>query len=213
MSMLKNWDVGGGLSDFWAYIREPRPHRWTVWGLAIVLPLLIFYGFSKYLVPYERPKPQIIYFENRKADRSEAEIRADWVARAKETRRIAEKLITLAVREYANTEKVTKLVTDGDDKVKREVVNDLPSRLAARRRIMSYVYNVPELQKDGESKFDYGKRTREVTNPVVEKMFREYGPKYAKRAKDLGQGGGYTRIIKKGPRRGDASEVVILELV
>ena len=51
MSMLKNWDVGGGLSDFWAYIREPRPHRWTVWGLAIVLPLLIFYGFSKYLVP------------------------------------------------------------------------------------------------------------------------------------------------------------------
>ena len=87
MSMLKNWDVGGGLSDFWAYIREPRPHRWTVWGLAIVLPLLIFYGFSKYLVPYEKPKPQIIYFENWKADRSEAEIRADWVARAKETTR------------------------------------------------------------------------------------------------------------------------------
>ena len=50
MSMLKNWDVGGGLSDFWAYIREPRPHRWTVWGLAIVLPLLIFYGFSNLCV-------------------------------------------------------------------------------------------------------------------------------------------------------------------
>ena len=40
MSMLKNWDVGGGLSDFWAYIREPRPHRWTVWGLAIALDRL-----------------------------------------------------------------------------------------------------------------------------------------------------------------------------
>ena len=135
------------------------------------------------------------------------------LARAKETRRIAEKLITLAVREYENTEKVVKQVTDDDEKVKREVVNDAPSKLAARRRIMRYVYNVPEPKNDGESKYDYGKRSREVTNPIVEKMFREYGPKYAKRAKDMGTGGGYTRIIKKGPRRGDGSEVVILELV
>ncbi len=58
-----------------------------VGGGFLTTPLLIFYGFSKYLVPYERPKPQIIYFENWKADRSEAEIRADWVARAKETTR------------------------------------------------------------------------------------------------------------------------------
>ena len=50
-------------------------------------------------------------------------------------------------------------------------------------------------------------------HPLVEKMFREYGPKYYKRAQDMGTGGGYTRIIKKGPRRGDAAEVVILELV
>src|SRR3546814_3401528 len=44
------------------------------------------------LFPYttlfrSKPKPQIIYFENRKADRSEAEVRADWIARAKETTR------------------------------------------------------------------------------------------------------------------------------
>ena len=110
------------------------------------------------------------------------------LARAKETRRIAEKLITLAVREYANTEKVVKQVTEGDDKVKKEVVNDAPSKLAARRRIMRYVYNVPEPKKDGESKYDYNRRAREVGNPLVEKMFREYGPKYAKRAKDLGHG-------------------------
>ena len=135
------------------------------------------------------------------------------LARAKETRRIAEKLITLAVKEYANTQKVTKLITEGDDKVKREIVIDAPSKLAARRRLMQYVYNVPETKKDGESKFDYRKRTGDVTHPVVEKMFREYGPKYYKRAQDMGTGGGYTRIIKKGPRRGDASEVVILELV
>jgi large subunit ribosomal protein L17 len=44
-------------------------------------------------------------------------------------------------------------------------------------------------------------------------MFNEYGPKYDKRAEEKGQKGGYTRMIKKGPRRGDATEMVILELV
>jgi len=140
------------------------------------------------------------------------------LARAKETRRIAEKLITLAVKEYANTQKATKKVAEFDTKgnkeiVKKEVEIDAPSKLAARRRIMQYVYNVPEPKKDGESKYDYTRRAAEVTHPLVEKMFREYGPKYYKRAQDMGTGGGYTRIIKKGPRRGDASEVVILELV
>src|SRR3546814_16470907 len=87
MGMLNNWDVGGGVSDFWDYIRQPRPHRWTSWGVAVVLALVVFWGFGKYLIPYEKPKPQIIYFENWKADRSEAEVRADWIARAKETTR------------------------------------------------------------------------------------------------------------------------------
>jgi large subunit ribosomal protein L17 len=134
-------------------------------------------------------------------------------ARAKETRRIAEKLITLAVREYANDLKVVKKVADGDTKVKKEFTNDSPSKLAARRRIMQYVYEIPEPKQEKESKFNYKKRTDEVNHPLVEKMFREYGPKYYKRSQDLGQGGGYTRIIKKGPRRGDAAEVVIVELV
>ncbi len=135
------------------------------------------------------------------------------LARAKETRRIAEKLITIAVKEHANTVKVKKTVTVDGEKIKREVINDAPSKLAARRRLMQFLYNVPEPRKDGESKYDYKKRSAEVTNPLVEKMFREYGPKYFERAKEMGTGGGYTRIIKKGPRRGDASEMVILELV
>ena len=135
------------------------------------------------------------------------------LARAKETRRIAEKLITIAVKEHASTLKVVKEVKDGDEKLKKEITIDAPSKLAARRRLMSYLYDIPELKKDGESKFEYKKRTAEIKHPLVEKMFREYGPKYYKRAQDLGQGGGYTRIIKKGPRRGDAAEVVILELV
>jgi hypothetical protein len=83
--MFNNLDVTGGLSDFWTYVREPRPHRWAVWGVAIALTWVVFHGVSEYLIPYEKPKPSIVYFENWKATRSAAEIRADWVARAKET--------------------------------------------------------------------------------------------------------------------------------
>ena len=77
--------------------------------------------------------------------------------RAKETRKEAEKLITLAKR--------------GD--------------LHARRQAMAYI-------KDED---------------VVAKLFDEIAPKYEERH------GGYTRILKLGPRQGDVAEAVFLELV
>ena len=129
--------------------------------------------------------------------------------RAKETQKIAEKLITKAISQYDSTVEVTKKINGADTKV----VNDSPAKLAARRLIISYLYDVPETKKPKESKYDYNKRTGEVNMPVVEKLFREIAPKYEQRAKDKGQGGGYTRILKKGERRGDGAEVVILELV
>ena len=77
--------------------------------------------------------------------------------RAKEARRQAEKMITLA-----------KL---GD--------------LHARRQVLAYVYD----------------------ESVVTKLFDEIAPKYEDRQ------GGYTRILKLGPRKGDNAELVFLELV
>lgn len=77
--------------------------------------------------------------------------------RAKEARRAAEKMITLAKR--------------GD--------------LHARRQVLTYV----------------------IDEDVVTKLFEEIAPKYADR------NGGYTRILKLGPRHGDCAEVVFLELV
>ncbi|MFA5636347.1 MAG: 50S ribosomal protein L17 [Anaerovoracaceae bacterium] len=77
--------------------------------------------------------------------------------RAKEARKIAEKMITLGKR--------------GD--------------LHARRQAMSVIFD----------------------EDVVKKLFDEIAPKYAER------NGGYTRILKLGPRQGDAAEMVFLELV
>jgi len=105
------------------------------------------------------------------------------LARAKEARSIAEKLITLAAREYDNTVTVNKVVVENGEKFKRDIVNDAPSKLAARRKMMTYLYDVQELKQEGESKFNYRERTKEVKHPLVEKMFREIGPKYRERAK------------------------------
>jgi len=77
--------------------------------------------------------------------------------RAKETKRLAEKMITLAKR--------------GD--------------LHARRQALAFM----------------------TDETAVNTMFTELAEKYQDRD------GGYTRIIKIGPRRGDAAEMVILELV
>ena len=129
-------------------------------------------------------------------------------AKPKEVRRIAERLITLAVKEHENTVTVTKeFHNDKGQLVQQEVVNDAPSKLAARRQILSYLYNVPVAREEDERKADYKARQREVKYPVVEKLFREIAPACKER------NGGYTRMYKMGPRRGDGAEMALIKLV
>lgn len=143
-------------------------------------------------------------------------------AKAKEIRRIAEKLITLAIKEKDNFEEVTikAKVAKKDDSGKRlkEVVNgkkvtvfdevdktikkDLPSRLNARRKMLSVFYPVTEVPAEGRKK-----RSNTFSVDMPKKMFEEIAPKY------VGRPGGYTRIIKLGARRGDGAEEVIIELI
>ena len=136
------------------------------------------------------------------------------LARGKEVQSMAEHLITIAIRECDNTVEVTKKTkNDKQQIVELNVVNDAPARLAARRRVMRYLYDMPAVQMKDEDKDDFKARQKQVKHQVVEKLFREIAPKYKKRAEEKGQGGGYTRIVKMGPRRGDAAEMCILELV
>lgn len=138
--------------------------------------------------------------------------------RAKETKAIVDSLIALAVKEADNCEevevkvskakldekgnKVTELVKSKNGreylKVVRETTTekrkkDMPSKLNARRKIMRNINKV----KDAEG--------NNVDLPT--KLFDELAPKYKN------NNGGYTKIIRKGQRRGDAAEVVILELI
>ena len=143
-------------------------------------------------------------------------------ARAKELRKIAEKLITLAVKEKDNFETVTvkakvaqkdkdgkrvKEVKDGKkvtvyDEIDKEIKKDLPSRLHARRQMLQVLYPVKEVPTESAGR---KKGTKEID--MVAKLFDEIAPKYADRK------GGYTRIVKIGQRKGDGAMEVLIELV
>ncbi len=142
--------------------------------------------------------------------------------KAKEIRKIAERLITMAVRERDNYETVTvtqkvpkktadgkrvKSVVDGKkvteyEEITKTIRKDKPSRLNARRQMLRVLYPVVEVPADGQKM-----RTKSKKVDMPAKLFDEIAPKYENRK------GGYTRIVKVGPRKGDGAEIVIIELV
>ena len=139
--------------------------------------------------------------------------------RAKEVKAIADSLISLAIKEKDNFEMVdvkvvkakldakgnkeTELVKSKNGKEYLKVVketttekrqNDMPTRLNARRKMMRKLNKVSDSEGN---KVD-----------LPSKLFNEIAPKYADK-----NVGGYTRIVKAGPRRGDGAEVAILQLI
>lgn len=147
-------------------------------------------------------------------------------ARAKEIRKQVEPLIALAVKEKDNFEEVkvmakvarkdangkrvkeTKEVNGVQkrvtvyDEVEKTIKKDMPSRLNARRKMLSVLYDVTEVPTKAA-----GRKANTKKADLVTKLFDEYGTKYALR------NGGYTRIVKIGTRKGDGAMEVLLELV
>lgn len=134
-------------------------------------------------------------------------------SRAKELKSIVDSLISLAIKEHKNFEeveqkvvkakldsngrKVTEKATSKNGKEYLKVVKeekmekrqkDMPSRLAARRKIMTKMNKVKGVD-------------------LVDKLFNEIAPKYENRV------GGYTTILKMEPRKGDNSKMAILKLI
>jgi large subunit ribosomal protein L17 len=88
------------------------------------------------------------------------------LARAKEVRSIAEKMVTLAIREHENTVSATKEYhNDKGQIVTIDVVNDAPAKLHARRLMMAYLYEMPHVREEDETKKEYASAPRRTTIP------------------------------------------------
>jgi len=108
-------------------------------------------------------------------------------AKAKELRRIAERLITRAIR-------LGPIAYTPFDKLSAA---DRARRQAAQRQMATFLTRFGVVQKGGEAK----------KIDLVEKVFLDLAKRFS------GRPGGYTRIVKLGLRRGDAAPMSLIEFV
>lgn len=100
---------------------------------------------------------------------------------------------------------------------RKMLYRNLVTALFKHERIQTTVPKAKEARIVAEKLITFAKKgdlhsrrmaARKVNEPeVLQKLFAEIGPRYAERP------GGYTRIMRLGPRRGDNAELAILELV
>jgi len=100
---------------------------------------------------------------------------------------------------------------------RKAMMGNLVTSLLAHEHVSTTVAKGKELKRQAEHMITFGKRgdlhsRRQVLRhiadkAVVSKLFDELAPRYSGRA------GGYTRLVRTGPRRGDGAEMVIVELV
>ena len=134
--------------------------------------------------------------------------------RAKSAAAYAEKIITLAVDTFEDVVTVEKTTLDNNGKEKKvSVSKDGVKKLNARRQIIAMLQDRQEQRKKGEKLVDFEARTQGIEMPLIEKIFDDIAPKYAERAKEVGQKGGYTRVIKTTVRRGDNAQMALVELI